>query len=111
MIRRVAKSCGLKSVLSVTSNVAAQRLLRAEQTYKRLKKSAYRLRHEFLCNREDLAQSIKSKMEICEIRQHEETWRSWRTINRSYGKAREKESPKLIYKRMENGLQSLRVMR
>ena len=29
-------------------------------------------------------------MEICKIRRHEETRRSWRTINRSYGKARGK---------------------
>lgn len=90
MIRQVAKSCGLESVLSVTSDVVAQRLLRAEQTYKRLKKSTYHLRHEFLCDREDLAQSIKSKMKICRIRRYEETRHSWRTINRSYRKARGK---------------------
>ena len=61
LIRRVASSCGLNSVLSVSSETASQRLLQAEQKYRRLKKSAYRLRQEFLWDRENLAQTQKAK--------------------------------------------------
>ena len=52
-----------------------------------MKKSAHRLRHEFLCDREDLAPSQKTKKEISNIRRHEETRRIWRAINRSQGKS------------------------
>ena len=87
LIRRVAKTCGLKQVLSVSLYNATRHLARAESSYKKMKKTAHRLRHEFLCNREDLAQGQKAKKEILNIRRHEETRRMWRAINRSQGKA------------------------
>ena len=87
LIRRVAKTCGLKQVLSVSLDTATQHLARAENTYKKMKKSAHRLRHEFLCDREDLAPNQKAKKEISKIKRHEETRRIWRAINRSQGKS------------------------
>ena len=87
LLRRVAKTRGLKQVLSVSPDTATQRLSRADSSYKKMKKTAHRLRHEFLCDREDLAPSQKAKKEISNIRRYEETRRMWRAINRSQGKA------------------------
>ena len=88
VIRRKAKKVGLTRVLAESLASAKHKLSRAWRKYKKLKKSAYRLRHEFLLDREDKAESEKSKREIRCIRRHEETRRSWRAINRSQGKLR-----------------------
>ena len=90
VIRRKAKKAGLKQVLAVSLGSAKHKLSRAWTKYKRLKKSAHSLRHEFLLDQEDKAISDKSKREIRCIRRHEETRRSWRSINRSKGKTRSK---------------------
>ena len=87
LIRRVAHRCGLDKVLSVSLRTAQHRLKRAEKNYKKYKKIALRLRHEFLCDREDLAQTTKAAREIRNIRRNEETRNSWRAINRSKGKS------------------------
>ena len=42
LIRRAAKTCGLKQVLSVSLDTATQHLVRAENIYKKMKKSAHR---------------------------------------------------------------------
>ena len=82
------KKAGLTRVLSVSLASATRKLALAWRKYKRLKRSAYCLRHEFLLDREDKAESEKSKGEIRCIRRHEETRRSRRAINRSQGKLR-----------------------
>ena len=87
-IRRAAKRCKLKSVLSVSLNTARQRLAKAKANYLKLKKIAHRLRFEFLCEREDKAQSEKARRAIRMIRRHEEARRSWRCIHHSHGKKR-----------------------
>ena len=90
VIRRQAKKAGLTEVLAKSLTSAKHKLSRAWRKYKKLKKSAYRLREESLSDREDKAESEKSKREIRTIRRHEETRRSWRAINRSQGKSRSK---------------------
>ena len=87
-IRRAAKRCGLKSVLSVTLSTARKLLAKAKNNYLKLKKIAHRLRYEFLCEREDMAKSEKVRSAIRMIRRHEEARRSWRSIHHSYGKTR-----------------------
>lgn len=88
MIQRAAKKAGLTRVLVEYLASAKHKLSRAWTRYKIQKKSAHRLRHEFLLDREDKAESEKSKREIKCIRRHEEIYRSWRAINRSQGKSR-----------------------
>ena len=90
VIHRHAKKAGLTQVLVESLTSAKHKLSKAWREYKKLKKSAYRLREEFLSDREDKAESEKSKREIRTIRRHEETRRSWRSINRSQGKSRSK---------------------
>ena len=89
-IRRVAKKCNLKRVLAVSLRTARNKLEEAWKKYKKLKKSAHRLRTEFLYEQEDKAQSQQSKRAIRMIRRHEESRRSWRSINNSQGKRRSK---------------------
>ena len=88
MIRQKAKKAGLKQVLAVSLASAKHKFSRAWTKYKRFKKSAHSLRHKFLLDQEDKATSEKSKKEIRCIRKHEETQRSWRSINQSKGKSR-----------------------
>ena len=55
-----------------------------------IKKSVHRLWNEFLYNQEDRAQSQQAKRAIKMTRCHEESRRSWRSINYSHGKTRSK---------------------
>ena len=87
-IRRIAKRCNLKSVLSVPLSTARKLLKKAKVNYLKFKKVAHRLRYEFLCEREDMAKSEKARSAIRMIRRHEEARRSWRSIHHSYGKMR-----------------------
>ena len=50
----------------------------------------YPLRNEFLCDQEDKAQSQQAKRAIQMIHRHEESCRSWSSINYSHGKTRSK---------------------
>ena len=63
-------------------------LHQAQDTYKKLKRSAYRLREEFLRERVATATSSRAKKEILAIIKREEVRRTWRLINRGRGKIR-----------------------
>ena len=89
-IHRAAKKCNLTQVLTVSIETARHYLKCAWTNYKIHKKSAPRLRDEFLHDQEEKAISPKAKKAISMIRRHEETRSSWRTINRCHGKTRNK---------------------
>ena len=56
--------------------------------YKKLKKSATRLRQEFLRERAETAKTPKARKEISQIIKREEIRRVWRVVNSGRGKQR-----------------------
>ena len=82
-IRRLAKKCKLKKVLRVSIESARRKLDEAWKKYKKYKKIAHNLRYEFLCEREELAETDKDKRAIKMIRLHEESLRDWRAISKN----------------------------
>ena len=85
-IRRIAKKCNITRALSCTLATAWMNKLKAEGTYYKLKKSAHRLRREFLHQLLTTKESSKTRKAIRRIMKHEETRRAWRTINKGRGK-------------------------
>ena len=85
-IRRVAQRCRISRALSSSLAIARMKKLEAEAQYKKLKRSAYRLRMEFLQQLLDTKRSPQAKRAIRMIMKHEETRRAWRLINKGRGK-------------------------
>ena len=85
-IRRVAKKCKIKRALSCSLATARMNKMAAEANYKKLKKSAYRLRTEFLHHLIEMKPNTKARRAIRMILKHEETRRAWRIINKGRGK-------------------------
>ena len=87
-IRRIEKKCKLNKTLSQSLEGALHKLNEATIEYKKLKKNAYRLRKEFLHELLEVKTTDKEKRAIKMIMKHEETRRTWRTINKGHGKVR-----------------------
>ena len=66
-IRRVAQRCGLQRVLAVSINDAYKNKHKAWQCYRKAKRSAARLRAEFLRTKIEQAQSAQERKEIQNI--------------------------------------------
>ena len=81
--RRKANKSGLTRVLAESLPSAKLKLSRVWKDYKESKNMHTVYAMNFLLDREDKAESEKSKIEIRIIRRHEKTFRSWRVINRS----------------------------
>ena len=87
-VRRIARKCSVERVLSTTLANARVAHEKAITDYKKLKRSANRLRQEFLRERADMTKNPKAKKEIIQIMKREEIRRSWRTVNQGRGKQR-----------------------
>ena len=67
IIRRLAQYCGIHSVLSVSLLTARHHLAESKVSHTQLKRTAHRLRYDFLCEREDAEKSDKVKRVIHNI--------------------------------------------